>query len=77
MKKLILLFISCLFLISYGQKKTINTNPVISNCYMTNGEKCPDDKQKDKEKNIDATDSHSSLDLRILLIFNMKALLWL
>ncbi|OPC34451.1 energy transducer TonB [Elizabethkingia miricola] len=57
MKKLILLFISCLFLISYGQKKTINTDPVVSNCHMPNGEKCSDGKQKDKEKNIDVNDS--------------------
>ncbi|WP_086980222.1 hypothetical protein [Elizabethkingia miricola] len=40
MKKLILLFISCLFLISYGQKKTVKNDSNILNCYLPNGEKC-------------------------------------
>ncbi|WP_407486294.1 energy transducer TonB [Elizabethkingia anophelis] len=48
MKKLILLFISCLFLVSYGQKKIVRKDSFILNCYLPNGEKCPKEISKAK-----------------------------
>lgn len=57
MKNLTSVFIIFIFSFCHGQKKIINDSPAVSNCYMPNGEKCSDDKQKDKEKNIDVNDS--------------------
>ena len=46
MKSLSIVFILCFFSFSYGQKKAINNDSVVTNCYMPNGEKCSKDKMK-------------------------------
>jgi len=44
MKNIALVFTLCIFSFCPGQKKAINSDSVVSNCYMPYGEKCSKDK---------------------------------
>ena len=46
MKNIATVSIIFIFSFCHGQKKVINNDPVVSNCYMPNGEKCSKDKME-------------------------------